>query len=158
MSAKELAAGRKMDVLIAERVMGWKRYTAIRHGKRCVVLVPDTQALYNYFIRSQGDPGQWEETQEPLTEGGTHLVPRYSADIKAAWQVVEHVCARTHHYELVYRPTGAVANFAGTERFDGYGLFDECGNSREQAQCIAICRAALLALGSPEAGEERTGE
>ncbi len=60
-----MQAGREMDVLIAEKVMGWKRF--------------------DHVIQS----GWFPPGLEPMANIYGHEIPRYSTDIAAAWEVVE---------------------------------------------------------------------
>jgi hypothetical protein len=71
-----LAAGRELDALVAEKVMGWRDvepecYTP--SGKALCGTAPDPSL------------SPWRN--------GRAYVPRFSEDIGAAWQVVEHLRA-----------------------------------------------------------------
>jgi hypothetical protein len=67
----ELAAGRELDALVAEKVMGW---TSVRTGKKYDA--SDFDDLY-------GQPPGGADWRYP--------VPRYSEDIAAAWGVVQKI-------------------------------------------------------------------
>jgi hypothetical protein len=71
-----MEAGRELDALIAERVMGWR------------------QTLFSNF------PDQLEPPDEP---GKARSVPHYSTDIAAAWLVVEKM-RLTHWVEVLVYP------------------------------------------------------
>ena len=80
-----MKAGRQMDALMAEKVMEWKRYEATVRGERVCVLTGDRKSLYTRYVRSQSDPGGWEETTGPLTSG--EGIPHYSTKMDPAWEV-----------------------------------------------------------------------
>lgn len=70
----------------------------------------------------------------------------YSSEIFNAWMVVMLLAEQARYYELVYRPTGALANFVGDPKFGALATFDETKGDRTKAQCLAIGRAALKAV------------
>lgn len=88
-TAQMFSNARRLDMLIAERVMGWKRYKAIRYGEPCVVLIDDRAKLWTVYTRSQGDPGTWEETTDDVTEAGR--VPAFSSNLDAAFSALERM-------------------------------------------------------------------
>jgi hypothetical protein len=125
---REMPAGREMDALVAERVLGWQRYGAIRYGKRFVVVVPSHADCWNY-TRTQGDPGTWEPTTEPVS-ADVKLVP-YSADIAAAWRILDWV-----------RGCDPSVRAAFSREMGGNHLW----HLRAGDAALAICRAALAAV------------
>lgn len=93
MNAEQVAvmqAGRAMDALVAEHVMGWKSVTFRRTADNTLTGVsPD---------------GQIDD------------VPGYSVDIWAAWPIVERMKAASPYkfwFELSWRPIGYACNFVG---------------------------------------------
>ena len=70
-----MEAGREMDALVAEKVMGWKR---VPHAH------PEIEAA----------GGMW------LTPRGPRMCPAYSTDIAAAWGVVEWFTRRSYTVAL----------------------------------------------------------
>lgn len=66
---------RLLDIEIAEKVLGWKRYGAYVGGKRVVVLAASS---LDCFRHGQTDRGNWDWTFDQLTtdEG----VPEFSKD------------------------------------------------------------------------------
>jgi len=84
-------AGRELDLEIAERVMGWRWLTGNHgdvsswRGEQRWLLPPD--------MAIQDVPaGEWD--YYAAEEDGRYTlvdVPRYSADMGAAWRVVEHI-------------------------------------------------------------------
>ena len=114
-----MQAGREMDALIAEKVMGFE---VIGDGK--VVLFKDND--YAYLVPDLG--GQWSP----------------SADISAAWQVVEKFA----YYKI--ERLGKMHNVY-IENDDNI----RTGISQEESLSLAICRAALLAFAPDETSMDR---
>lgn len=120
-----MEAGRELDALIAEKVMGWtnvaeRRNTFTRPG----ALIPSDWRGWS------GDTPNGEREQ---------LIPPYSTDIAAAWQVVERFSAKW--IDIVYRPD---AGWWVTIDGRGHG---NAGGAIEKTLPLAICLAALKALG-----------
>jgi hypothetical protein len=69
---KKMKAGRELDALVAERVMGW--YNVGR----------------GYLF---GNDDSWGGDNPQTPDKGIQDLPHYSTDIKAAWEVVERVSA-----------------------------------------------------------------
>ena len=113
-----MEAGREMDALIAELVMGWQ------HPRVKINTVTDEIEDYWY----------------PIPEAQTHIqCPHFSTSVAAAWQVVEKFDAyninwnywrKVHRYEL-----SKYGDEPGMEGI-GWGL----------TPALAICRAALKAV------------
>jgi hypothetical protein len=128
-----LGAGRELDALVAEHVMGWSRGT----------IGPEDDLSLVWFPL---DGGGWLEEPRP-----------WSTDIRAAWQVVEkasgfHADAPLHRkfraVALFYPQEGQVGCqiyecVPGRRIFDVRNVFAE--NVASTAP-LAICRAALLAV------------
>ena len=143
-------AGRELDALVAERVMGWEwleRATGNGNNTRKALFAP----LSSDWVRFNFDPAKWSPAK-PNTERfadwnqccesrqrSTRGVPRYSTDIAAAWQVVEHLL---HTRNLTFRIQGDnwfSECISYRARFGGRFFYD--ANSAPEA----ICRAALQA-------------
>src|SRR5690606_32042031 len=103
--------GRDLDAAVAERVMGWKR----------------------------GDPKYGDMPWYPpgtgrYLGGGRLNLPKFSTDIAAAWEVVEHLAAPDETLTITYaKGTWVVA----------VGSVEVSATSESAPE--AICRAALLA-------------
>lgn len=129
--AEELEAGRALDALIAERVMG----LAFANDAKTFVEIPGTA----------------EEI------AGGHLVqcaflPPYSTDIAAAWTVVERVDNRNSVAKQI-----GVQTFGLARCDDGtYAAMFFNASARADSAPLAICRAALLATPPREAPLENT--
>jgi hypothetical protein len=116
-------AGRELDALVAEKVMGWKphfRNTA-------------------FYVKAE-DEGK-------VMDHHCMLISEWhpSTDIAAAWRVVEHMIDHNPFghgwWEMAYRPhdtnRGATVNFVGDPRYVEYA----------STVPLAICLAALKAVG-----------
>ena len=100
----KLAAGRELDALVAEKVMGWKwwKYPAPNRKQRLLTIiappVKDGRGFANHIDRiwqpsdcltprfSDWDSIMWSDDGFEIWQRG---LPHYSTDIAAAWQVVE---------------------------------------------------------------------
>lgn len=123
-------AGRELDVLIAEKVMGWTWYKTGRGAR----------------MLCEPHHGQLADGSEPIANLATFSVPLYSSDIAAAWSIVEKMqeLGWTFAIELFEDNGNYSAYFKNTQNRDRY-----VGNA--DTAPLAICLAALKALG----GEHR---
>lgn len=136
----EWKAGRGLDALIAEKVMGW---SDVRQGHY-------RGSPESWYGRPPEIPG-WESPQNK--EKGISILPWYSRDIDAAWQVVERmrdlgwwytltdVCCSGQH-QVEFRRTGE----RGVHHFQ-YVFADTVP--------VAICQAALMVTLSRSASTAR---
>jgi hypothetical protein len=131
MTTETMQAGRELDALVAEKVMGWRE----------VRLRPS-----NSSRRSGPDyKGYKPDVVARRRETPCH-VPAYSTDIAAAWEVVEAMERRG--CLVVTRTRGAIS---GKPRVEITGTHPVGRNEwlvHEDADTVplAICRAALAAL------------
>lgn len=103
--------GRELDAAVAERVMGWKR----------------------------GDPKYGDMPWYPpgtgrYLGGGRMDLPEFSADIAAAWEVVEHLATPDEALMITYSKGTWVVAVGSVE-----------ASATSESAPEAICRAALLA-------------
>ena len=125
MNVDTLKAGRELDALVAEKVMGWKECT-VEAG------ITGQAAL--------GSIGAWywiDEGGRKMIEG---YVKPYSKNIAAAWEVVEKLLESG---ESVAVRQGQIPS----------GMIRQCCiGFREGVEAetvpLAICRAALVAVGA----------
>jgi hypothetical protein len=117
-----MPAGREMDALIAERVMGWK-WMGIDHETLAMLLDPTARR----------HPAWREYPDRPHSSDWDAYVPHYSTDIAAAWEVVEAMQSES-------RPDAEWIHFAAA--IDGVNLLTETAGDA----ALAICRAALKAV------------
>jgi hypothetical protein len=117
MSYDTMPAGREMDALVAEKVMG-KGETKTIGGIYC------------------GPPEGEAEAMAKL-HADTDKVPRYSTDIAAAWEVVQKAADVTVAKEREFKnaPWNVVLHF-----------HDRKGQGFGHTTPLAICRAALKAM------------
>lgn len=120
---EKLNAGRQIDLLVAQQVMGWQLETDQAEIKR----------LDKYLFRDK-DKRWWHNP-----EGGWRFdPPNYSTDIVAAWQVVEKMNIRGQALFLIQSLS------------DNNVAFDEPGTTEpsyisDKSVSGGICKAALLA-------------
>ena len=118
-----LDAGREIDLLVAERVMGW----------RLEADEPKLKKLNGYFYRDE-DRRWWRNP-----EGGWFCdPPGYSSDIKDGWKVVERM-----------RNVGKSLSLSQDLKGNRV-VFDEPDAAEsdyivEKSVSLAICKAALIA-------------
>ena len=136
----ELSAGRELDALIAEKVMGWEYAQSS----------PDPA---KYFCKEYGNNAGWWY-RPSMTPGVKHWgcatcspPPEYSTDIAAAWEVVEKLAPDL--YVTIEDERHNSERFVSCW-FRG-DLWDN-PNAEYLAQAgtvpLAICRAALKAVAS----------
>ena len=88
MKASDLPAGRELDALVAERVIGWQWM----QWDRLEGIPEDHQGR---FLALAGQPEAHAANMDlPLAKHALMSVPYYSTDIDAAWHVVEAMRAR----------------------------------------------------------------
>jgi hypothetical protein len=131
----QLSAGREIDVLVAEQIMGWQIETD----------EPKLKRLQQYFSRDE-HPRWWR-----APEGGWYSDPlSYSSDIAAAWQIVESMNSRGQFLFLSQ----------SNEEYDV--AFDEPRTISpdyisEKSVALAICQAALVVAERAQFGVRRVG-
>jgi len=115
--AKELVAGRELDAMVAEMVMGldvvWSRRSVL--GWRGSDIYDQDEPCFN------GDPS------------GTFAVPCYSKDILAVLEVVERLRSSQSNFDLTWHGGGWHCNF------NTYMYYADTAP-------LAICLAALEAV------------
>ena len=137
MDIDELEAGRELDAIVALDVMGWKRHEWREH-----------RALQRMvFCPKCGNTKAKVALSDFYEFCGTALLPRYSADIVAAWEVVEKL---EYNWSLG-RDVGQCSNDYETSGDKLYRFVYSApgmpmqGISANTAP-LAICRAALKAV------------
>ena len=131
--AKEMPAGREMDALIAEKIMG---YTLSE-------LSLPAYPKYKLFDIESGE-----------FSGYVKEVPHYSTDIAAAWEVVKRMpipFKLEKCWEKAYQigPEGWSACWCTDADCEGCNENSRCTNGDDawaETAPLAICRAALKAL------------
>ena len=118
-----MMAGRELDALVAERVMGWKRPTR------------------------EFQP--WDKTGEGMVLCTPHELPRFSEDIAAAWQVVERLHSEGWMLRLWLTDYGWHASFlhSSIREDDDSRLVEVSAGAQNDTAPLAICLVALMAVG-----------
>ena len=149
-----MPAGREMDALIAEKVMGWT-WRAFQPAH-----VPGELVRRPY-------PGNWSALPRRIADGTERLaggwdsdLPHYSTDISAAWEVTEKITdifsmpgvfggsryGRFYLYITKVRALGFSANYHQAVFKRNGGKDKKVVTSLGDTTPLAICRAALLAV------------
>jgi len=119
----QLNAGREIDLLVAEQVMGW-------------VLETDEaklRQLSRYVAREEGR--RWWRSPE----GGWHCdPPSFSSDMRDGWKVVERMKTSGKLLSLVQDVYGNKITFGGPNAAGPDYIV-------EKSVLLGICKAALLA-------------
>ena len=146
-----IQAGRELDTLVAEKVMGWKRLTEGEiYGDKFDEVYPN--AAHAGFDKNRLSQWWFDSLSTPVCPGEDldadyDSPPRFapSTSIAAAWEVVEQLRAGGFMWEL-YGYSGVEVCFQrpGGERF--YQIVGSEGTSEELA--LAICLAACKAVGA----------
>lgn len=118
-----MPAGREMDALIAEKVMGWK------------------------LVQNQGEGGglYWVGHGGVFGDMHKNQTPEFSEDILDAWRVIEKMHENKYQYTLRGHFMGVeqhIATFDHQDWADANPLYSAHGATAP----LAICRAALLAV------------
>ena len=122
----KMEAGREMDVLIAENVMGYSK-----------MLAPTSFRLNNYLV----DAGELVYVAPNGDTFATFDIPSYSSDISAAWEVVEKM-----RIAIVPLVGGGWAAEPDSDFDLELSWFERpvCDWATAPTAPLAICRAALL--------------
>ena len=130
----ELEAGRELDALVAEKVMGW---LPLGIGTKGITALGKGSLAAGWVGFWDGSWTRWTSMPEPTDddeERATLWSP--STDIAAAWEVVESpACENGHKFQL-WQEHGAWG-----ARISGMYEADDCDTTP-----LAICRAALKAV------------
>lgn len=144
----DLPAGRKLDALIAEKVMGLEKVAPHRQGFDGRSGWHDDYGFGDGYVRN---PPKWPQEPRFPEDYNFQRVPPYSTDIAAAWDVVEKL-GNWHGFDfLVWRTAEASQYHEGDWQAGWYEAGFDGPESRASAYAktapIAICRAALKAVG-----------
>jgi len=121
-----MQAGRKLDVLVAEKVMGWEDIHFDKNG--------------NCFGKPPKDFPQ---------QCSIHQVPHFSTNIMSAWRVVEKFSEYGWFATVCRFPCSSGANVHLQKVLsDGTPSNDKPIQVQEKTAPLAICLAALKAVGA----------
>lgn len=138
-AATDLPAGRELDALVAEKMMGYVWRKSNRSGKRCICR-PDRCPDWFDSPADGTEPLVSDWDSYPFT-------PAYSTDIAAAWEVVERLLVRRMYPDLVSSNypvvwTCEVDSYSDPEAATDPWPVKSCADTAP----LAICRAALQAV------------
>jgi Phage ABA sandwich domain len=140
-AVEEMKAGRELDALIAEKVLGCQMYTVKRH---------DGVVIRYRCDCAKGTP------EAPLHSDDfiEHTIKLYSSDVCAAWELVEAM--RKLKLKIILETSGSeysciVSRTIQDKAAKGYyhGYVMAYGDTAP----LTICRAALCALAGEEVEE-----
>ncbi len=124
---KTMEVGAELDALVAEKVFAWEWWRSKASGRRC--LFPPGSHPEWFTRRATGDERlvvDWAINPS--------RIPTFSADIAAAWAVVEHLDGDGQEFSIERNGPTWKARF-NTEW------------AGDVSPCVAICWAALRAVG-----------
>ena len=134
MNVDEMEAGRCLDALVAERVMGWTEVVVSGMPREGLGVPPEGDALYQVVVI-------WDVK---LT------IPSYSTDIAAAWGIVEKLATKHYITSVGWGPGRDEQCYASVQMILDRNLAADLvlNNPREmdgrgKTAPLAICRAAL---------------
>lgn len=118
----DLQAGAPLDMLIAEKVMGWQRWNTHEDQARTKPIVRFFRPDRQHAVRA----------------------PAFSTDIAAAWEVLEHLRGQGMTINISTPSHVVVGDPHWTCYVWGANML--AGKARELSAPLAICAAALEAL------------
>lgn len=130
MKIGKLNAGTNLDVLVAEKIMGFEWDENNQRHK--LLLWPDEEGTIAAFIFTDDHENQNQGKIE-----ATYL-PRFSSNFAAAWSVVEKINQDNNMILQWYNPDGREAYFRVSF---GFGI---TWTAQADTAPLAICRAALM--------------
>ncbi len=148
-----MKAGRELDALVAEKVMGWqwmRQEAGHRYGDGTILAENKVRAyLYRPMKKERAEWSELIPDDGKYPRGKNNFIDNYSTDIAVAWQVVEHLLGAHEHntFELEYGfgdDQDWCASFGCSESDDKDGVVTiELADTGP----LAICLAALKARG-----------
>lgn len=134
----ELPAGRELDALIAEKVMGLE---VIKSGAECSMFTPGARWVPGGEYYELPVLLAVESGTDPADVNDPYLAA-YTTDIAAAWRVVEKLRAQGVYLDV--RSESAAYGVSGFDRSKNQII----ASHRTPTAPLAICRAALAAVES----------
>ena len=140
---------KNLDMLVAERVMGWEWWNACGKSHICPPFVKDYPTFRHELHFRRGKDGDPEPIENYYSNYGNLSIPRYSSNIAAAWEVVEKM--RTNGWFFSLADSIELPDFIA--RFTtcppvGSPIPDH--SAMNVSAPLAICLAALRAVGVSE--------
>jgi len=139
MNIDDMPAGREMDALVAEKVMGEPIPT---EPPKCTGSISGIQHYFEYYPQKAWVPDG--------TSGGWRWKARaFSTDISAAWEVVEKL-AYEPTVQGVYEKLSVVVTVRLYSNEEAWAKIEGRSWTKAETAPLAICRAALKAVGVDE--------
>jgi len=145
MNIDEMEAGREMDALIAEKVMGWTRHSWASHSALKKMLYCTNCGKTKGIHQNEGFA---QFCNKPICGPDN-----YSTDIAAAWEVVEmleDIAPGEGWVEINHHgKAGAycrIWRLIDGENGEQWNVLTEAGANGPQVTPLVICRAALKAV------------
>ena len=149
MTTAEMTAGRKLDALVAEEVLGYRveRVTPEWAGREVTLFFAPGHTLVTYSCDFRSDNAMMYRNGEDDRDGIAPPLPVFSEDIAAAWEVVEHLKDRNWAIRL----SNKTVNWCWWAYVYDYSSADARAEATVQAETapLAICLAALAAVRAP---------
>lgn len=138
---------RKIDAMVAERVMGWSSVGIwdSYHKNEAGEHVRDEPQPDSSYVGV--GPNMIAEFKAGIRDATFGVIPAYSTDIAAAWEVIEKMRAKGWGYELF--------SMAGSTQHEA--TFGHPSDRTKDAAAetdsmpLSVCLAALRSVGVPEA-------
>lgn len=150
MNYAEMPAGREMDALVAEKVMGWRAWAERRGDYTYIVFqLPGEREPFAKYRNPEAERARYAPIAFADIDEMKHVVcdiPRYSTEIAAAWEVVSALGERApfpQYLEVANRYSDAAWI---AKVFEGGVMVAE---AYADTAPLAICRAALAAVAEP---------
>jgi len=141
----KLEAGRQLDALIAEKVMGWIWCVQVNTCSPVKTELGKRSRFLGHPDRYRNWYEKWDgKEQLPIDIHEESAFGEYSSDIAAAWEVVEMFCADDIRLSLYYPVDGDICQL----HFEGDS--GRLHYAEAKAVPLAICRAALKALSAQQ--------
>ena len=154
MGIDNMEAGRELDAIVAEKVMGW------HYDSAWDCLIPPEQRAKPNEMWTEWEADDDGLVRKPINEnyvtgivytGDTQkiVLPYYSTDIADAWKVVERLDYKSHTNFSLYTIGANWFCFFKEENVKmDYSWVNEY-EARADTAPLAICRAALKTVPSP---------
>ena len=139
-------AGPELDLMVAREVCGWVPYT--REGDDFTILHPDCGDAP--VAEPAGCSGVFHKSNRTNISHWAFPIPPYSRDIAAAWSVRAQLCRNPRNFSLAFSPISNkwLCQFLAERLPDGKFCVSHGGSAEHESECVAICHAALRAVGS----------
>ena len=140
--------GRELDALVAEKAMGYRRVDLTPEwlGREVWCFYPGDSPLMEYSWDEPSGNAMMHRNGKDESDGTADILPSYSTDIAAAFEIVEKLRDQHMELELSVVPKGAPAYPDDAQWLAGFS--DDGPTNQEWGATAphAICLAALKAV------------